>query len=68
MKFLRLIVPWLLVIVIILAALYLPDLGPEIIKISIIILQTNGFVSGDRGYEVAIIKDGDNRLQRGLWL
>jgi len=58
MKFLRYTWRWLLVLIIILAALYMPDLGPETYK------DFDSFFSNERtrqgiaGYEVAIIKDG----------
>jgi len=59
MKFLRLIIPWLLVIAIILAALYLPDLGPENYKDFDSLFANERGRQGIAGYEVAIIKNGE---------
>lgn len=59
MKFLRSLVPWILVIAIILAALYLPDLGPENYKDFDSFFANERIRQGIAGYEVAIIKDGE---------
>jgi CubicO group peptidase (beta-lactamase class C family) len=59
MKFLRLIVPWLLVIAIVLAALYLPDLGPERYKDFDSLFSNERGRQGIAGYEIAIIKNGE---------
>jgi CubicO group peptidase (beta-lactamase class C family) len=59
MKFLRHIIPWLLIVAIILAALYLPDLGPENYKDFDSLFSNERVRQGIAGYEVAIIKDGE---------
>jgi CubicO group peptidase (beta-lactamase class C family) len=59
MKFLQRIVPWLLVILIILAALYLPDLGPENYKDFDSLFANERGRQGIAGYEIAIIKNGE---------
>jgi CubicO group peptidase (beta-lactamase class C family) len=59
MKFLQRVVPWLLVILIILAALYLPDLGPENYKDFDSLFANERGRQGIAGYEIAIIKNGE---------
>ncbi len=59
MKFLRLILPWLLIVAIVLAALYLPDLGPENYKDFDSLFANERRRQGIAGYEIAIIKNGE---------
>lgn len=64
MKFLRRVIPWILIFVIILAALYLPDLGPESYKDFNSFFERERVRQGVAGYEVAIIKDGKTIFNR----
>jgi len=59
MKFLRLILPWLLIVAIILTALYLPDMGPENYKDFDTLFANERKRQGIAGYEIAIIKNGE---------
>lgn len=58
MKLIRTLLPWLLVLVIVIASLYLPDLGPEKYKDFDDLFSHELVRQGIAGYEVAIIKDG----------
>ncbi|HOH16341.1 MAG TPA: serine hydrolase domain-containing protein [Rectinema sp.] len=59
MKFLRRIIPWILVATVILAALYIPDLGPENYRDFDSLFRNERVRQGIAGYEVVIIKGGE---------
>ncbi len=64
MKFVRALLPWLLVIAIVIAALYLPDLGPENYKDFDSLFATERVRQGIAGYEIAVIKNGEILFNR----
>lgn len=58
MKFLRRLLPWFFVIAIVIAAIYLPDLGPENYKDFDTLFTTERGRQGIAGYEIVVIKNG----------
>lgn len=64
MKILRRILPWALVIAIVLAALYLPDLGPENYRDFDALFSNERARQGIAGYEIVVINDGDVLFNR----
>lgn len=58
MKIVRFLIPWMLVVLIVAAAIYLPDLGPETYQDFDAFFSNERIRQGIAGFEIAIINDG----------